>query len=206
MNNSKFLLEQATKACEIKFEKQIAEARAALATAEKIKEAAAASIAAAEEQRDSANVAKAVAEAKLAEVEAATTKAVEKIRATAKAAAKRELKREVDDEKRRLQHTYACYVAPRDVEREAERWAASAAAEQARLRQQAEQAEAALAEAKRELDGLRKSKGHVAAQLSAHRSAAASTRAMAARTESKVAAMQQAGFRVRGGQGGWNQS
>ena len=52
LNNSKFLLDQATKACEIRFEKQIAEARAALANAEKIREAAAASVAAAEDQRD----------------------------------------------------------------------------------------------------------------------------------------------------------
>lgn len=141
-------------------------------------EAARAAQASAEAEMEAAKGAKALAEAAAAaKVEAVEAK-IMKIRDTAMASARHELKSELKAEKIRLEELYSRYEAPRDVERKVERLTAQ-------LQRRAEEVEA-------ELKGVRMSHGRLEAQLRGHRAAAStsSKRLDTARVLSRTATMQ----------------
>ena len=142
-------------------------------------EAARAAQASAEAEMEAAKGAQALAEAAAAaKVEAVEAK-IKKIRDTAMASARHELKSELKAEKILLKDLYSRYEAPRDVERKVERLTAE-------LQRRALEAESTL-------EGLRMTHGRVEAQLRAHRTAqsASSKRSETARVLSRTAAMQQ---------------
>lgn len=142
-------------------------------------EAARAAQASAEAEMEAAKGAQALAEAAAAaKVEAVEAK-IKKIRDTAMASARHELKSELKAEKILLKDLYSRYEAPRDVERKVERLTAE-------LQRRAEEAESTL-------EGLRMTCGRLQAQLRDHRTAqsASSKRSVSARVLSRTAAMQQ---------------